>query len=129
MRTISSLILLLLLTQHSISQELSKMELVEDARELKYYIESCHPDPYISIGGKIEFNSEFQKMLKEFPEEGLNIEGFWIELSKFIAKLKDGHTYLYPVKYPNTNIPGGIPIKFKILSDSTLIIEKVPQKN
>lgn len=106
------------------AQHLSHEQLVEDARQMIEIIESCHPDPYTNMGGKIEFHLAFHQMLKEFPKEGMSAEDFWWKISAFLANIKDGHTYLYPLKQPNPDI-GAIPMQFTVMADSVLVIKRV----
>jgi len=123
------LILCIILVVHSLSplsaQQLTKKQLIEDARQLKELIESCHPDPYINTNGKIGFNMAFYDMINEIPDEGMNTDDFWWMLSGFLAKMKDGHTFLFPVNQPDYSNPGGIPVRFRILADSMIVVNRV----
>lgn len=107
------------------AQNLPRELLVEDARQMAGIIESCHPDPYLYTGGKIGFHEIFYQMLNDIPDEGMNVNDFWWTLSGFLANIKDGHTYLYPLKQPDSHMPGGIPMRFTVTSDSLLIVNKV----
>jgi len=124
----SLLLLVVLININTINaQHLSKKELIEDTRQMVNIIEECHPDPYSKFGGKIDFHLAFQQTLMAIPEQGMDVEDFWWLLSSFLAKLEDGHTYLFPVKYPNTKHPGGIPMRFKVLADSVFVVYKVAE--
>lgn len=119
------LIPLSLSTSIIFAQQLSRDKLIEDARQLKNLIEGCHPDPYLNTNGKIGFNLAFYEMLNKIPEEGMNTEDYWWLLSSFLAKMEDGHTFLFPVSQPDYSNPGGIPMRFRILADSSIIINRV----
>ncbi len=118
-------IIFILNSKTTIAQLLTQEQLVEDAKQMVDIIESCHPDPYINTNGKIGFHLSFYELLKSIPEEGMASEDFWWLLSEFLAKIEDGHTYLYPLKQPDPNNPGGIPLHFKVLADSTLVVSKI----
>jgi hypothetical protein len=124
-KLLALLLTLFLSTGIIFAQQLSRDKLIEDARQMKDLIEACHPDPYINTGGKIEFYSAFYKMLDQIPQEVMSVDNFWWLLSSFLARIQDGHTYLLPVSQPDYSNPGGIPIRFSVLADSTLIIERV----
>ncbi|MBN2415542.1 hypothetical protein JXO52_06855 [bacterium] len=89
-------------------------------------VEACHPDPYERTGGKMEYNLAFHRLLTAIPNEGMSVEDFWWRLSGFLALIGDGHTYLYPVTHPDAQHPGGIPVRFRVLADSVLAVERVP---
>jgi hypothetical protein len=129
MKTLTNLILIIIVSASLVSdltaQQLTKDQLIEDAREMKDLIESCHPDPYLHTGGKISFNFAFYEMLNKIPEKGMNTDDFWWMLSGFLAKMKDGHTYLFPVSQPDYSDPGGIPMRFSILTDSNIVVDRV----
>jgi len=117
-------ILILIGIGNIVAQQLSHEQLIEDSRQMIGIIESCHPDPYINTGGKIGFHLSFHRMLEELPEEGMSAEDFWWKLSAFLANMKDGHTYLYPLNQPNPD-NGAIPMQFTVMSDSVLVIKRV----
>ncbi len=107
------------------AQRVSRDQAIEDARQMVQVIEACHPDPYMAIGGKIQFHFAFQKMLRNIPDAGMEVDDFWWLLSGFTAQIKDGHTFVRPLNYPDTRFPGGIPMHFSILADSVVVIKKV----
>jgi len=107
------------------AQHISKHHAIEDARQMVQVIEECHPDPYTAMGGKIQFHLAFRNMLERIPEQGMGVEDFWWMLSGFTAKIKDGHTFVRPIKYPDTEFPGGIPMQFSIMADSAIVVSKV----
>jgi hypothetical protein len=106
-------------------QQLTRDQLIEDARQLKNLIESCHPDPYLNTGGKIGFNLSFYEMLNKIPEKGMDTDDFWWLLSGFLAGMEDGHTFLFPASQPDYSNPGGIPWRFRILADSSIVVTRV----
>ena len=129
MKTLTNFILITIVSAFMLpdltAQHLTRAQLIEDAREMKGIIEACHPDPYLNTNGKIGFNLAFHEMLNNIPENGMSIEDFWWMLSGFLAKIEDGHTFLHPVSQPDYSNPGGIPLRFRILADSNIVIDRV----
>lgn len=107
------------------AQHISRDQALEDARQMVRIIEACHPDPYKSMGGKIAFHRAFQDMLMAVPADGMEVDDFWWTLSGFTARIKDGHTFVRPRKYPDARFPGGIPMHFTILADKAILVTKV----
>ncbi len=98
--------------------------LIEDARQLQAAIESAHPDPYLSGGGKIAFHRRFQEMLAAIPAEGMTVKAFHRLLLPFVAAVGDGHT---AVRLPQNNppTPTGFPLQFGIIEDSMYVKNEV----
>ncbi|MEE4178775.1 MAG: S41 family peptidase [Bacteroides sp.] len=119
------LIFLLGFWQFGFPQHLSYSQLVADARQLSKTIENCHPDPYMNMQGKIGYHLTLDSLLSDLPPEGMEADDFWWVLSGFLAKIEDGHTFLFPLKYPDTSNPHGIPLYFSVLADSSMVISKV----
>lgn len=111
------------------AQDLSREQCIADARQLVCIIEACHPDPYTNTNGKIGFHLAFHNLLKEIPEDGMPTEDFWWLLSGLLANIKDGHTYLYPLKQPDQQNPGGIPLRFSVMADSVLVVKRVSRSD
>lgn len=98
--------------------------LFEDARQLLNAIESAHPDPYSSGGGKIRFHRRFHEVLTAIPEDGLTAMEFYRLLLPFVASVGDGHTAIRPAQ--NTpSAPSGFPLQFGIVEDSLYVKEAI----
>jgi hypothetical protein len=54
----------------------SRVQLVEDVRQLAHLLETAHVDPYIRGGGKIAFHRRFQRLLEAIPAKGLTRDEF-----------------------------------------------------
>lgn len=125
MKMMKNLLLILILLFVSTllrSQHLDQQKLIEDARQLKFLVEACHPDPYMNTNGKIGFNLLFQEMVAKIPDDGMEEEDFWWLLSGFLANIEDGHTYLMALQQPDSSVPGGIPLRFAVLADTSIVI-------
>lgn len=102
-------------------------QLIEDARQLAEAIESAHPDPYISGGGKIAFHLRLQRLLNAIPAEGMTRGEFIRLLRPFIASVGDGHTELWSEDSVDAHAPGGVPLRFGVVGES-LYVAGVPDE-
>lgn len=94
--------------------------LFEDARQLLSSIESAHPDPYSSGGGKIRFHRRFHEVLASIPTDGLTATEFYRLLLPFVASVGDGHTAIRPARNtPST--PSGFPLQFGLVENSMYV--------
>ncbi len=75
---------------------LSRGALVAETRDLVHLLEAGHPDPYSFGGGKIAFHRRYQQLLDAIPDEGMSVDAYATLLLPFIARIGDGHTYVYP---------------------------------
>lgn len=90
------------------AKQISREQLIADARQLVTILESVHPDPYSGGGGKIAFHLRFQQLLYTIPEEGMTGNEFYKLLLPFIAALRDGHTKIsmaHSVEVPKLMLP------------------------
>jgi hypothetical protein len=86
--------------------------LIDDTRELLYYLETVHPDPYLYSGGRIKFHRRFQNILQSIPENGLSRDEYISLIRPFVASVSDAHTRIAtPYEYKREN-PGGLPLTF-----------------
>lgn len=105
---------------YSGAPRLARAALLDDARQLKGALESAHPDPYGSGGGKIAFERRFHELLASIPVEGMTLPDFYRLLLPFVASVGDGHTaILRPQNSPPT--PSGFPLRFGIVEGSLVV--------
>lgn len=102
-------------------------QLTADVRQLAGIIEATHPDPYSRIGGKIEFNRRLQHVLHAIPRSGMTSGNLLKLLLPFIAAVGDAHTEIYAARNVNSDMPGGIPLRFRI-AEKSLYVAGVPDE-
>jgi len=106
-----SLYWLLVASQVSADELISRDALIEDSRQMLGLLESVHPQPYYQGGGKIAFHRRFQRVLAQIPISGMSREEYRGLLSPFVAVVGDAHTHIYP------DLPldfSGIPLLFYV---------------
>jgi hypothetical protein len=110
--SLTTILLFILCFNLSIQANESKIftqkELIKDAQELAFFIETIHPEPYGDEGRKILFHRRLQKILHSIPAEGMVVADFFNLLLPFVAAVKDGHTYIslpYQPEKSNLRIP------------------------
>jgi Peptidase family S41 len=104
--------------------QLPRAALIEDARQLLAAIESAHPDPYTSGGGKIAFHRRFHEVLATIPLAGMKLPEFYRLLLPFVASVGDGHTAIrLPQSNPST--PTGLPLSFGIVEESMVVQNEI----
>ncbi len=119
-------ICLLSLFSSSIKAELiSREKLVEDSRQLLNLVETVHPQPYFSGGGKILFHKRYQNILANISDKGMSRNDFRGLLSPFLAAVGDGHTYVYP---DGPSDFSGIPLIFYVVEDNLYISGVLDEK-
>ena len=96
-----------------VSEGFSRLELIEDARQLLAILEDNHPDPYLHEGGKVAFRLRFLEMLASIPEEGMTAEGSSRLLVPFVASVGDGHTDVWAQYALDPYLPGGVPLRIE----------------
>ncbi len=99
------------------AQNISREHLLEDVRQLAYYLESAHPDPYINGGGKIAFHRRMQNILRAIPDEGMVKTEFYRLVCPLVANIGDGHTSLNVPYRLSRFSPGGIPLGFRVVEN------------
>ena len=75
-----------------------KMTQTQAAKDVKAFIqllELSHPDPYINMGGMVEFHRKARALINGVPPEGLTSSELGERLGVFLSGLKDGHSLLY----------------------------------
>lgn len=90
-----------------------------DARTLLRLLETTHPDPYLPLGGKVAFKRQTQDLLAGIPEEGLSSEALRDRLAGFLARLRDGHTFL--AAPPPKGTPSMLPLAFGVAGDALFL--------
>ncbi len=85
------------------------------------YLEETHPDPYTAFGGKMQF-AKTTKNTKDYIIKCANNQEFKELLNDFIAKLEDGHTFIYQNnKLKNDTLNKFFPLTFKVAKDGLFI--------
>ena len=106
----------------------TRAALSEDARQLLAAIESAHPDPYTSGGGRIAFHRRFHEILATVPADGMTVPEFYRLLLPFVASVGDGHTAIrLPQSSPRT--PTGLPLSFGIVEKSVIVQNEISLDN
>ena len=100
---------------------IARDSLIEDTRDLLYYLETIHPDPYLYSGGKVQFHRRFQNVLQAIPENGLTTDEYIEIIKPFIASISDAHTRIArSYEYDREN-PGGLPLSFASVEKSIYV--------
>ena len=107
---------------------LTRAALSEDARQLLTAIESAHPDPYTSGGGRIAFHRRFHEILAAIPADGMTVPEFHRLLLPFVAAVGDGHT---AIRLPRSSspTPTGLPLRFGIAEESMIVQNEISLDN
>lgn len=108
------------------AEPLARDSLIADVRQLAEMIESTHPDPYASVGGKVAFHRRFQSVLEAIPAQGMSRTGFYRLLRPFVTMIGDGHTWLRD-PYPDSEKRGGISLIFGVVG-ADLYVLAVPEE-
>ncbi|MDR2917897.1 MAG: hypothetical protein LBV72_00835 [Tannerella sp.] len=94
---------------------------VSDFNTFTQYLEETHPDPYTVFGGKMNFRRTVQSV-REDMEKVTDINDFRDILTAFMARLEDGHTFLFSGNTDNAQQSNKyFPIAFKIATDGLFI--------
>ena len=106
----------------------TRAALSEDARQLLAAIESAHPDPYTSGGGRIAFHRRFHEILATIPADGMTVPEFYRLLLPFVASVGDGHT---AIRLPRSSspTPTGLPLRFGIVEKSVIVQNEISLDN
>jgi hypothetical protein len=104
----------------------TRAALSEDARQLLAAIESAHPDPYTSGGGRIAFHRRFHEVQTAIPADGMTVPEFYRLLLPFVASVGDGHTV---IRLPRSSspTPTGLPLRFGIAEQSMIVQNEISQ--
>ena len=81
--------------QEKPSPRLTQAQAVKDTKAFVQLLELSHPDPYINMGGKVEFHRKARELIKGVPAEGLTAAELGERLGAFMARLRDGHSMVY----------------------------------
>lgn len=84
-------------------------------------LQETHPDPYSAFGGKVQF-AKAVKNGKENVAKCTNKQDFKELLTDFIAKLEDGHTFIYQENKKHSDTSDKFfPLVFKIATDGLFV--------
>ena len=127
MRSLFFIVTLLTLSNILLAQNLIPRDsLIADFNDLTRTLESTHPDPYSSFGGKIQFHREAQLLRDEIPQVGLSLTDFVHFILKFTSKLHDGHTAIdISGREAVDSLNLMLPIKLKIAEDGLYVSSAV----
>jgi len=100
----------------------SRQQLIEDTRELANIIESTHPDPYSSGGGRIAFHRRLHTVLNAIPDEGMTKGEFYRLLRPFVAGVGDAHTNFTRGYFIDHTRPGGVPLRLRVVEESLVVV-------
>lgn len=108
---------------------LSRAQAVGDAKMLVRLLELSHPDPYLNMGGKVEFKRRALELTESIPADGLTVTELRTRLARFLAGLRDGHTFLNPGGDDPWRDPSfWLPVDFSIVSDGLVMVDSdLPQ--
>jgi hypothetical protein len=107
--------------QRALDLKISRSFLVDDVRQMASVLEATHPDPYLHMGGKVNFHRTMQTLIRTIPEEGMTQLEFYRHLCPLLAALRDGHTgFWLPFSLDNQS-PGGIPLYFQAVENALYI--------
>lgn len=75
-------------------QWISQEHAQKDTRQLIRLLDESHPDPYSAYGCRVTFKIAANELVSDLPPEGM-VRGALVErLAEFLARIKDGHTFL-----------------------------------
>jgi hypothetical protein len=100
---------------------ISRMQLIEDARQLARTIEDTHPEPYQAGGGRMAFHRRLHRVLNAIPDEGMTKDEFFALVRPFVAAVGDAHTQLlsgYKVDHAH---PGGVPLRLSVVEEFLVV--------
>lgn len=88
-------------------QWLSQIQAQKDTRQLIRLLDESHPDPYSAFGGRVAFKLAADELMSGLPPEGIGHSALAERLAEFLARIKDGHTFLQALtpNAPSTILP------------------------
>lgn len=95
--------------------------LIEDFRVFCDALETAHPDPYTSFGGRPYFSEARDMMIGRIAAERLTIKEFCDLVNEFVVPLSDLHTF---VQYPQSgysDLRYVQRIRFDVVNDGLLV--------
>lgn len=104
--------------------KLTRAQAAKDIKTLVQMLESSHPDPYINMGGKVEFKRRAFDLTRSVPPDGLTVPELQARLGRFLAGLRDGHTFINAGNndlWRDTSF--WLPVDFAVVSDGLIVID------
>jgi hypothetical protein len=100
--------------------------IVADFRYFIHLLETTHPDPFSSYGGKVFFHRAASEIVRSLKDDNVTTkeELSW-RIQEFLAPLSDGHTQILNPELPGS--PTRVPIRFKAVGDG-LIVSRLPKE-
>lgn len=112
----------LMFSQEKPDPQLTQPQAVKDAARLVELLELSHPDPYLNFGGKVAFEWQARELIRNIPQEGLRTSELAERLGRFLARLRDGHTFLYDGRNGRQSAPSNwLPVNFGISTDGLFV--------
>jgi hypothetical protein len=102
------------------NNSINRDSLARDFAYLSKLLETSHPDPYSSFGGRVFFNVESKKTEMAIRKSCSSIDEFALTVENFLSKLHDGHTFLN-YHFQRVANSGKIPFGLKIIPDGAII--------
>lgn len=81
--------------QEKSTARLTQAQATKDVKAFIQLLELSHPDPYINMGGMVEFHRKARDLINGLPAEGLTASELGQRLSVFLTGLRDGHAMIY----------------------------------
>ena len=108
-------------------EQIANDSIVADFRYFIHLLETTHPDPYSSYGGKVFFHLAASEIVRSLKDDNIMTkeELSW-RIQEFLAPLRDGHTQIFNPELPGS--PTRVPICFKAVGDG-LIVCRLPEEH
>ncbi len=108
-------------------EQIANDSIVADFRYFIHLLETTHPDPYSSYGGKVFFHRAASEIVRSLKDDNIKTkeELSW-RIQEFLAPLRDGHTQIFNPELPGS--PTRVPICFKAVGDG-LIVCQLPEEH
>jgi len=97
LKTISGILLCVFSAagQEKSPARLTQAQATKDIKAFIHLLELSHPDPYINMGGMVEFHRKARGLVMGVPAEGLTASELGERLGAFLTGLRDGHAMIY----------------------------------
>lgn len=107
--------------------QIANDSIVADFRYFIHLLETTHPDPYSSYGGKVFFHRAASEIVRSLKDDNVTTkeELSW-RIQEFLAPLRDGHTQIFNPELLES--PTRVPIRLKAVSDA-LIVCQLPKEH
>lgn len=100
---------------------LNKDSLASDFNYLVHLLESTHPDPYSSFGGKVFFHKAANNVLHDLQKSPYTETTFVNKVNAFLSNIHDGHTALQQSMESATNERYAQRIAFRVIPNGLIV--------